>query len=273
DARHVARALRRLELLVVQDIFPTETAGLAHIVLPAAAYAEKEGTCTNTERRVQLSRQALPPREGTLPDWKIICEVSTRAGYLMPYETPSEILAEINRVTPAYGGITRARLTDSWGLCWPCPDEDHPGTPFLHRDRFPRGPGLFDPREHVATAEPTDEEYPFILTTGRVGFQFHTGTMSRRVAALEREAPRAQLEMNPEDARRLRVRDGSTVAVESRRGEVRLPVFLTPEVPEGVVFGTFHYRENNINELTADALDPVAKIPELKSCAVSVRRV
>jgi predicted molibdopterin-dependent oxidoreductase YjgC len=203
DARHVVRALKKLDFLVVQDIFLTETARLAHAVLPAASFAEKTGTFTNTERRVQFSRQAIKPIDGTLPDWKIICEISSRAGYPMNYKDPINILDEINRVTPSYAGITYTRLKDSWGLSWPCPDEDHPGTPFLHKDRFARGLGLFDAKEYIPPAEPADEEYPFTLITGRIGPQFHTGTMTRKTPVLEREAPHAVLEMNPKDARRL----------------------------------------------------------------------
>jgi len=272
DARHVVKALKKLDFLVVQDIFLTETALLAHAVLPAASFAEKTGTFTNTERRVQFSRQAIKPVDGTLPDWKIICELSSRAGYSMNYDSPINILDEINRVTPSYAGITYGRLKDSWGLSWPCPNEDHPGTPFLHKDRFVRGLGFFDGKEHIPPAEPADEEYPFNLITGRIGPQFHTGTMTRKISVLEREAPYAVLEMNPKDARRLKIKNGGIVAVESRRGEIHLPVHITEDVPETVVFGTFHYSERNINELTICAVDPVAKIPEF-SCAVSIRRI
>ncbi len=272
DSRHVARALKRLDFLVVQDIFLTETARLAHVVLPAASFAEKIGTVTNTERRVQLSRQAIAPFEETLPDWKIICEISSRSGYPMNYDSPIDILDEINRVTPSYAGIVFDRLKNSWGLSWPCPNKDHPGTPFLHEKQFARGLGAFDVREYVSPAEPPNKEYPFTLITGRVGFQFHTGTMTRKISVLEREAPKAVLEMNPNDAFKLRVREASMVAVESRRGELHLPVRITPDIPESVVFSTFHYSENNINELTINAIDPVAKIPEF-SCAVSIRRI
>lgn len=272
DARHVARALKRLDFLVVQDIFMTETARLAHVVLPAASFAEKTGTFTNTERRVQLSGEAIAPLEGVRPDWKIICEISSGADYPMNYQSPIDILDEINRVTPSYEGITYRRLKDSWGLSWPCPNEDHSGTQFLHENQFARGLGFFDAKEYIPPAEAPDEEYPFTLITGRVGFQFHTGTMTRKISVLEREAPKAVLEINPKDARRVRARDGSIVAIESRRGELHLPVVVTPDIPEGVVFSTFHYSENNINELTINALDPVAKIPEF-SCAVSIRRI
>ena len=271
DSRHVARAFKKLDFLLVQDIFLTETARLAHVVLPATSFAEKMGTFTNTERRVQLSRKAIAPLEGTLPDWKIICEISSRTGYSMDYNSPIDILDEINRVTPSYGGITYSRLKDSWGSSWPCPNKDHPGTTFLHKDKFVRGLGSFSVSEYIPPAEDSDEEYPFTLLTGRIGFQFHTGTMTRKVSILEREAPKAVLEMNPNDARQLRIRDGSIVAVESRRGELHLPVLITPDIPESVVFSTFHYSENNINELTVNAIDPVAKIPE-SSCAVSIRR-
>lgn len=272
DSRHVARALKKLDFLVVQDIFLTETARFAHVVLPAASFAEKTGTFTNTERRVQLSRQAIEPLEGTLPDWKIISEISSRGGYFMNYDSPIEILDEINRVTPSYAGITYSRLKDSWGLSWPCSNKDHSGTPFLHKDKFTRGLGAFDAREYNPPAESPDEEYPFTLITGRVGFQFHTGTMTRKTSILERESPKAVLEMNPKDARKLKAIDGSIVAVESRRGEIRLSVHITPDIPENVVFSTFHYSEQNINELTLNAVDPVAKIPEF-SCAVNIRRV
>ena len=273
NARHAARALRKLDFLVVQDIFMTETAKLANVILPASGFAEKMGTFTNTERRVQLSRQAMAPLEGTRPDWEILCDLSGRCGYTMAYDSPVDILNEINKLTPSYRGITYNRIKDSWGLSWPCPEEEHPGTPFLHKDRFARGSGRFEPKAYIPPAELPDEEYPFVLTTGRIRFHYHTGTMTRKIPLLDREAPEAVLEMNPADAKRLRLRPGSMVAVESRRGELRMPVSITTVVPEGVVFSTFHYGENNINELTIGAIDPVSKIPEYKNCAVSIRRV
>lgn len=273
DARHVVKALKNLDFLVVQDIFPTETAELAHVILPGASFAEKTGTFTNTERRVQLSRQAIRPLEGCKPDWKIICEVSSRAGYAMRYRSPAEILDEINRVTPSYGGITYQRLKESWGVRWPCPDKEHPGTKYLHKDQFSRGLGLFNAREYTPPAEIPDEDFPFILTTGRISFQYHTGSLTRRIPILQREAPGPFLEINPDDARRLRIRDGSMVAVESRRGEIRLPAKLKHDLPEGVVFSTFHYSEQNANDLTLPSVDPVAKIPEYKCCSVNIRRI
>ncbi len=272
DSKHARKVLRNLDFLVVQDIFLTETAKLANVVLPASSFAEKMGTYTNTERRVQLSRQAIPVLDGTMPDWQIICKVSSKAGYPMSYDSPVDILDEINRVTPSYRGITFDRLNNSWGLQWPCPDEKHDGTPFLHKDKFARGLGFFDAREYAPPPEVPDEEFPFQLITGRVGFQFHTGTMTRKVSILEREEPKAFLEMNPKDARRLKLINGSKVAIESRRGELYMPVKITNDIPEKVVFSTFHYSDNNINDLTINAVDPVAKIPEF-SCAVSIRRV
>jgi formate dehydrogenase alpha subunit len=272
DSKHARKVLRNLDFLVVQDIFLTETAKLANVVLPASSFAEKMGTYTNTERRVQLSRQAIPVLDGTMPDWQIICKVSSKAGYPMHYDSPVDILDEINRTTPSYRGITFGRLNNSWGLQWPCPDEKHDGTPFLHKDKFARGLGFFDAREYAPPPEVPDEEFPFQLITGRVGFQFHTGTMTRKVSILEREEPKAFLEMNPKDARRLKLINGSKVAIESRRGELYLPVKITNDIPEHVVFSTFHYSDNNINDLTINAVDPVAKIPEF-SCAVSIRRV
>ena len=272
DSKHARKVLRNLDFLVVQDIFLTETAKLANVVLPASSFAEKMGTYTNTERRVQLSRQAIPVLDGTMPDWQIICKISSKAGYTMNYDSPVDILDEINRVTPSYRGITFDRLNNSWGLQWPCPDEKHDGTPFLHKDKFARGLGFFDPREYAPPPEVPDEEFPFQLITGRVGFQFHTGTMTRKVSILEREEPKAFLEMNPKDARRLKLINGSKVAIESRRGELYLPVKITNDIPEKVVFSTFHYSDDNINDLTINAVDPVAKIPEF-SCAVSIRRV
>ncbi len=272
DAKHMHRALKKLELLIVQDIFPSQTSEFAHVILPAASFAEKDGTYTNTERRVQLSHQAIPPLEGTLPDWKIICEISKRAGFPMNYNNPSEIMDEINITTPSYGGITYNRLKNGWGLSWPCPSTDHPGTKFLHKDKFTRGKGLFHVIEYIPPAEPPDAEYPFTLTTGRIRAHFHTGTMTRRTAILDREAPSPVLDINPEDAKALRVRNGDEIIIESRRGSLKLAVNITSDVPKGVVFSTFHFKEKNINELTLCAVDPIAGIPEYKSCAVSIRR-
>lgn len=272
DTSHIEHALANLDFLVVQDIFLTETARKADVVLPAASFAEKDGTYSNTERRVQLGHKAVEPPGQARADWQIICDLSTRAGYPMSYASPADVLKEINALTPSYAGITQARLESGYGLQWPCPNEDHPGTPYLHKDKFSKGKGTFMPCEFKPPAEMPDEEYDFMLTTGRVYYQFHTGTMTRKVSILEREAPCALLEIHPEDARRLGIRNNDRVEVASRRGVVELQAEVTERVPPRVVFSTFHFSEAAINLLTNSAYDPIAKIPEYKGCAVKIRR-
>ncbi len=274
DANGVRRALERSELLIVQDIFLTETARMADIFLPAASYAEKDGTVTNTERRVLRVRQAIEPLEGCRPDWQIFCDLARAAGHEgMDYESPEEIFEELRLVTPLYRGMTYARL-EAEGLQWPCPSEDHPGTPFLHKDgQFKRGKGNFMPASYTPPAEVPDEEYDFLLTTGRNACHFHTGTMTRKTTALNREERRAYAEINPDDAKALAIRPGGSVRVASRRGEIVLEARITDMVPPRVVFIPFHYAEAAANKLTNHALDPVAKIPEYKVCAVQLRRV
>jgi len=271
DTTHVEEALRSLEFLVVQDIFLTETARLAHVVLPAASYAEREGTYTNTERRVQLARQAIAPIGQSRPDWEIICELARRMGLEWNFASTSEITDEIASLTPSYGGITYERLKGD-GLQWPCPTRDHPGTPVLHKERFARGKGMFHPIPFIPADELPDEQYPFILTTGRVLYQYHTGTMTRKSPGMESLYPEGPVELNPDDASSLGVQDGDLVEVESRRGSVRTRVRVTRRSPEGVVFMTFHFHEAPANVLTNPALDPIAKIPEYKVCAVRIRK-
>lgn len=275
DSRHVQEALEALDFLVVQEIFLSETAQLADVVLPAASFAEKEGTITNTERRVQRSRQAIPPVGESKPDWEIICDLARRMEGVDPaqwgYSHPSEIMEETARLSPLYGGISYERLEDE-GLQWPCPHSDHPGTSILHVGRFTRGLGHFSPVEHMPPDEQTDEEYPLILTTGRVLEHWHTGTMTRRVSGLERLVPEERIRMNPLDAAQREIEDGDWARIASRRGEVRARVEATEECAPGVVFMTFHFAEAAANLLTNPALDPVAKIPELKVCAVQVER-
>jgi formate dehydrogenase major subunit len=271
DVSHVESALKRAELLVVQDIFMTTTAELAHVVLPGASFAEKDGTFSNTERRVQRVRQAIPPIGEARSDWEIIQDLSTRFGYPMNYSSPAEIMEEIARLTPSYGGITYERLEGD-GLCWPCPDQEHPGTKFLHKGRFTRGLGLFHAIEYQAPAETVDDDYPFWLTTGRVHVHYHTGTMTRNSPTLHAEMSKGSLELNPLDARRLGVKAGDTVEVISRRGRITAPVVLTDRVEEGLVFMPFHFAESCANVLTNPAHDPIAKIPEYKVCAVKVAK-
>jgi formate dehydrogenase alpha subunit len=272
DTSHIEQALSSLDFLVVQDIFLSETAAKADVVLPAASFAERDGTYTNTERRVQLSRKAVSPPGLARQDWEIIREVSQLSGYPMDYSSTADIMKEINVLTPSYAGITYSRLETSHGLQWPCPNEEHPGTAYLHRDRFSKGRGTFLPCDFRPVAEPPDEEYDFTLTTGRIYFHYHTGTMTRRISLLSREAPAALVEIHPEDAKRLGIRNNDMVEITSRRGSVKARAEVTKCVPKKVVFSTFHFHESPINALTNPALDPSAKIPEYKGCAVKVRR-
>ena len=271
DITHVEKALNNAELLVVQDIFLTPTAELAHVVLPGTSFAEKDGTFTNTERRVQLVRKAIEPVGESKPDWEIIQEISNRFGYPMNYGSAEEIMQEISALTPSYGGITYERLQGD-GLTWPCPDKEHPGTKFLHKDKFARGLGLFHAIEYQPPAEVVDEEYPFWLSTGRVHVHYHTGTMTRVSPTLHAEMPEGTLEMHPQDADKLGVRQGESVKVASRRGEITAKVTVTDRVGVGVVFLPFHFAETCANILTNPAHDPIAKIPEYKVCAVKVEK-
>jgi formate dehydrogenase alpha subunit len=271
NVNRVKRDLEALEFLVVQDIFLSETAQYADVVLPAAAFAEKDGTFTNTERRVQLLRKALQAPGQARPDWQIICDLAGRLGCPMHYEGTAAIMEEIASLTPIYGGITHQRIAVR-GLQWPCPDKEHPGTPYLHRGLFSRGKGLFHAVSYLPPAEEPDREYPYLLTTGRILYHFHTGTMSRRVDGLDEIRPDGFVEMHPEDARDLHLADGEMATLTSRRGSVIARAMVSERARPGTVFMTFHYREAAANILTNDALDPVAKIPEFKVCAVRIKR-
>lgn len=272
DSCHVEEGLRALDFLVVQDIFLTETAQLADVVLPATSYAEKEGTFVNTERRVQRVRKALePPGEARL-DWEIICDLARRMGYDMRYRDAAEIAAETAALTPIYGGITHDRLEEG-GLQWPCPAPGHPGTPILHTEQFTRGLGKFHPVEFIPPHEMPDDEYPLVLSTGRILEHFHTGSMTRRSEVLDTLVAAGVIEMHPQDAAELGVEDGDMVRVSSRRGCIDIAARVTDRVAPGSLFLAFHYAEAPANRLTISALDPVAKIPELKVCAVKVERV
>lgn len=270
DIRHLQEALDKVELLVVQDIFLTETARRAHVVLPAASFAEKEGTFTNTDRRVQRVRKAVEPPGDAREDSWIVAEVSRRLGYDMGDVSASAVMEEIASLTPQYGGISYQRLEELGYLHWPCPTPDHPGTPILHVEKFTRGKGLFSAVEFKPPAELPDEEYPFYLTTGRILFHYHTGTMTRRSAGIEALASTNEVWMNPEDARELGVEEGEHVVVQSRRGAIRIRAKLTEDMPQKVLFIPFHFGESPANALTNPALDPVAKIPEYKVAAVRV---
>jgi predicted molibdopterin-dependent oxidoreductase YjgC len=273
DADHVVNPLRQLDLLVVQDIFLTETGKLAHVVLPAASFAEKDGTFTNTERRVLRVRQAVAPPGQARPDWQIICDLAQRLGYPMEYSSAEEIFTEIRQVTPSYHGITYARLEREGGLQWPCPHTDHPGTVFLHQDRFARGRGHFFAIDYQEPAELPDAQYPLILTTGRVLYQYHTGTMSRRAPGLVEKAPECRVEISLEDALRYNVEEGEPVRIRSRRGQITARTLVSTKAIPGTIFIPFHYYEAAVNRLTIAALDPVSKIPEYKVCAVKLEKI
>jgi len=271
DINHVKASLEALDFLVVQDIFLSETARLAAVVLPASSFAEKEGTFTATDRRVLRVRKAIDPIGESKPDWVIISELAQRMGSKQfGYASAGDIMKEIAELTPIYGGISYDRLDSGEILAWPCPTRDHPGTKFLHKGVFTRGKGRFFAIDFREPAEIPDEEFPFILTTGRLMFQYHTGTMSRRIPSLEKEASKGFVELNPRDAQRLGIKQGERVVVKSRRGEIQIDVFITDRVAPGVVFIPFHFAESAANVLTSSELDPEAKIPELKVCAVNV---
>ena len=272
DADHVVKALEKLELLIVQDIFLTPTAKLADVVLPGVSFAEKDGTFVNTERRVMRVRKAIEPIGEARQDWDIIQEISTRFGYEMKYDSPEAIFNEMAGLTPSYAGISYDRL-EGVGLQWPCPSPDHPGTPYLHDGgRFTRGKGLFHAVEYNPPAEVVDDDYPFWMTTGRVYAHYHTGTMTRNSKPLDYEVSEGFLEVNPSDAEALDLSEGSLIKLASRRGEIETKVTITDRVEKGVVFMPFHFEEANVNKLTNPAYDPIAKIPELKVCAVKLEK-
>jgi formate dehydrogenase alpha subunit len=272
DLTHVVKALEQLEFLVVQDIFLTETAKLAHVVLPASSYAERDGTYANTERRVQLTQPVVAPPGQARRDWEIICDVATALGYPMHYASTSAVNEEMRSLTPSYAGISHARLEQGAELCWPCPSEDHPGTPILHRESFTRGLGQFHPVEYRPAAEETDASFPVVLTTGRMLEHYHTGTMTRRSKGLDGLVPGPFVEVNGADAKKIRVKDGDSVRVTSRRGSIVLPAKVGSRVEAGVLFIPFHFWEAAANVLTNSAYDPTARIPEFKVCAVRLER-
>ncbi len=271
DASHAEAALRHAEFLVVQDVFLTETAELAHVVLPAACWAEKDGTFTNTERRVSRVRKAVDAPGSARPDLEILLDLLDRFGIRQEARTASAVMDEISGLTPSYGGIRYDRL-EKEGLQWPCPNATHPGTPILHIGRFSRGLGLFSAVGHREPDEAPSARYPFLLTTGRVLYQYHTGTMTRRCEGLDYMAPRCEVEIHPRDAADLGVRTGDDLNLASRRGRITAQALVTERVPPKTVFVPFHYVEAIVNRLTNPARDPIAKIPEFKVCAVSVQR-
>ncbi len=269
NLNHARESLSKLDFLVVQDIFLTETARMADVVLPSACFAEKDGTFTNTERKVQRVRKAVEPPGDAREDWRILCDLSSRMGYDMPFADAREIMEEVGRVTPSYCGIHYDRL-EGEGIHWPCTGTDHPGTPCLHMDQFTCGLGVFHAIDYRPPAEVPDDDYPLYLTTGRVLYQYHTGTMTMKSEGLNDRAPTCFVEISPEDAKKYGVEDGKALKVSSRRGELEARAMISDRARQGTVFIPFHWGDAAANVLTNAALDPTAKIPEFKVCAVRV---
>ncbi|MCK4973353.1 MAG: molybdopterin-dependent oxidoreductase, partial [Candidatus Heimdallarchaeota archaeon] len=263
NLNHVRQALEKIEFLVVQDIFITETAKYADVILPGKTFAEKDGTFTNTERRVQRVRKAVGQIGDRKDDWDILQIMLNRFGIKADYQNPSEIMDEIAEVSPIYAGIDYTRIEEV-GLQWPCKDKNHSGTKILHQGEFSRGKGKFHTISYIDPAELPDDEYPLILTTGRILYHFHTGEMSRRSKSLHERRPIERSQVSLADAERLNIKDGDKIFIESRRGKIETTARVTDKIQKGVVFMSFHYKESAANLLTNDALDPLAKIPEFK---------
>ena len=276
NLNHTRHMIEQLEFLSAQDLFINESGAYADVFLPAASWAEKEGTFTNTDRRVQRVRKALEPRGQARADWQIVCALAGRIEQKLgrsqsafwAYQSPSQVLEEMGRVVPEYAGVKYQRI-EKQGLQTPVWDDSHPGTPYLFAEGFPRGRGKFYDIDYVPSVEMPDEEYPFILTTGRLLEHWHGGTLTRH-SKLDDLFPQARVEINPADAARIKIADGQAVRVSSRRGTVVLRAWVTQRATVGVVFIPMHFHEAAANLLTIDALDPLAKIPEYKACAVRV---
>jgi predicted molibdopterin-dependent oxidoreductase YjgC len=283
DLHHAQKAIAQLDCLVVQDLFMHETAEQAHVFLPAAAFAEKEGTFTNSERRVQRVRGAVAPPGEARPDWWITAELAKRVARRLglpvamqfEYGGAADVFAEMANLVPLLGGIDHARLDREGGIQWPCPTADHPGTRYLYAESFPRGKGKFVPApQTVEAAELPDPDYPFVLNTGRLLYHWHGGTITRRVEGLMELAPRLEVAIHPTDARQIGVESGEPIRVTSRRGELTGYARLTEDVRRGAIFVPFvKLADSAANFLTNSAHDPASKIPEYKVCAVRIERV
>jgi predicted molibdopterin-dependent oxidoreductase YjgC len=280
NLEHARHAIEELEFLVCQDIFVNQSGKLADVMLPACSFAEKDGTFTNSDRRIQRVRVAIPRIGHSRPDWEILCDLAPRVEAKLgkqtigwAYSEPSEIWEEMRRLTPAdWGGVTYERLEREGGVHWPCPAEDHPGTPYLFEEAFPRGLGKFWAVDYTNDSELPDQEYPLVLSTGRVLYHWSGGAMTRR-SSLDDIWPEATVEMHSADADKLGLATNDWVRVSSRRGHIELRVFVTGRSPEGVVFIPFHFAEAAANALTNHKTDPRAKIPDYKVCAVKVEKI
>ena len=271
-ANHAEHALRSVDFLVVQDIFLTETAQLADVVLPAAAFAESDGTFANSERRVQRVRPAVAPPGEAKTDVEILLSLFERMGKPQGMKTATDVFNEMRSVTPIYGGISHERLEREGGIQWPCGDENDPGTEYLHGDEFSTGfPGFFAPVDHIPPAEEPDAEYPWMLTTGRRRSTYHTGTQTGQASGFQLLVPHEMLEINPRDAEEMGLEDGDLLDVSSRRGQVTVATRLTERSPRGLVFMSFAFPEfTRTNDVTSDAYDFITETPEFKACAVKI---
>ncbi len=269
---YTIKGIKNLEFLVVQDIFMSETAKYADVILPAASFAEKDGTFTNTERRVQRVRKAINPIGNTKPDWQITCEISTRMGYNMGYPSPKEVWDEIASLTPMFAGINYARIEQN-GIQWPCPDTKHPGTKFLHEGKFPRGLGKFFVLPYRAPAESPDKEYPLLLTTGRTLYHYNAGTMTRRSSGIIHKTNDCFVEVHEADAKELGIFDGEMVRVASRRGEITARAEVSDKVKRGVIWMPMHFAEAAVNKLTKDAYDNITQTAEYKVCGAKIEKI
>ncbi len=282
DSNHIRHCLETCDLVILQEIFPSETAPYADILLPGVSFAEKSGTFTNTERRVQMVRKAIEPLADARDDWWITAEIAKRilAGdgrldqqapfHGWDYRDSNQVMDEVAALTPSYAGVNHARLESGESLQWPVKDATHPGTPILHIGQFTRGKGKFAGIDHIPPAELPDNEYPMLLSTGRVLYHWHGGQMTRRAEGLMAVYDQSLIELNPDDAQRIGLNGSRRVRVTSRRGSMVAQTLITDRVPPGMVFANFHFPETPTNELTIAALDPVAKIPEYKICAVKI---
>lgn len=272
NLKNVHEALKRVEFLVVQDLFLSETAKFAHLVLPGASFLEKDGTFTNLERRIQRIRKVVEPPNGVLPDWRVVCEVSNRMGYPMPYRHPSEIMDEIAKLTPLFAGVSYDRLDQHAGLQWPVPTAAHEGTALMHQETFPKGKAHFVGVEYLPPGEAASQEYPFVLTTGRILQHYNCGAQTRRTDILEL-VDTDVLEMYPSDMEGLQLRDGEIVRVVSARGEALLPVVRSERVLPGHLFTSFHFPASTVNSLLSSSADESSKCPEYKVSAVRVEPI
>ena len=254
----------------------SETAELADVVLPAAAFAEKEGTFTNTERRVQLLQKAVNPPGEARPDWQIVCDISTAMGYTMSYPNAAAIMEEIASLVPSYGGIRHERLKETdGGLQWPCPDTSHPGTRFLYAERFPTDDGRasFTVLNQQPAIEAVGDDFPLIVDTGRLLEHYDTGTMTSRSRGLHHMRPHGEVEINPEDAKRSELKTGDWARLTTRRGSIEARVTVTDRMPEGMVFYPFHFPEQSANRLIGTEFDGASRTPAFKGAAARIERI